>query len=103
MSILIKHMDMPKSCMECICLEAFDDEIYGRQHFCGLLGIDAMAKEHSRHKKCPLSEIPTPHDRLIDADKLLIALNIRTPALSMSHIKQLIEQQPTIIEAEGNT
>lgn len=109
MSLLIEGMDMPKSCMECICLEAFDDEIYGRQLFCGLLGIDALAKEHSRHKKCPLSEIPTPHGRLIDGDKLIARLKNTTGIAHkldydmFKHILSLIEHQPTIIEAEGKS
>jgi len=105
MSLLIKDMDMPKNCMECICLEAFDDEIYGRQFFCNLLGIDALAKEHSRHKNCPLTEIPTPHGRLIDADRLIAVLK-STTAISQSdydlfnHIVGLIEHQPTVIGKE---
>ena len=111
MSLLINGMDMPKCCMECICLEAFDDEIYGRQHFCELLGIDALAKEHSRHNKCPLSEIPTPHGRLIDADRLYETIeqiegfgtidNENDVVLSAVEVLTAIDEAPTIIEAEG--
>lgn len=107
MSLLIEDMDMPKSCMECICLEAIDDEIYNRQLFCGLLGIDALARKHSRHKKCPLSEIPTPHGDLIDRDQLLDVLDkiILNPdsyaqrCMAMA-TKEILINQPTIVEAE---
>ena len=101
MSLLIKDTDMPKNCMECFCLEAFDDEIYGRQHFCGLLGSDALAKEHSRHNDCPLAKIPTPHGRLIDADVLLAIIRKRLYGNpEFDYIIGLVERQRTIIEAE---
>ena len=69
--LIIKDMEMPENCNECFCLDMFDDDIYGRQYFCGILGIDALAKEHSRHKNCPLVEIPTHHGDMIDRDHLL--------------------------------
>lgn len=111
MSLLINDTDMPKSCMECICLEAFDDEIYGRQFFCNLLGIDALAKEHSRHKNCPLSEIPTPHGRLIDADAHIQSLkenqcgercrkNHDCVNCGIGMYIRIVENEPTIIETE---
>ena len=61
MSVLIKGMTMPKTCIMCwlspIC--------------------PVWVKEVSRHKgydyrlpDCPLVEVPTPHGRLIDADEL---------------------------------
>lgn len=104
MNLLIKGMDMPKNCMKCFCLEAFDDEIYGRQHFCGLLGIDALAKEHSRHNNCPLVEIPTPHGRLIDADELMDLLEKSVPEKNRGHqfyvFRHMLRNAPTIIEAE---
>lgn len=49
--------------------------------------------------------IPTPHGRLIDADRLIAVLK-STTAISQSdydlfnHIVQLIKHQPTVIEAE---
>jgi hypothetical protein len=63
--------------------------------------------EH-RLANCPLAEVPAPHGRLIDADRLIVALKnsiyantfFRTPTLTMSQIEQLIEHQPTIIDAE---
>ena len=67
MSILIKGMEMPKSCMNCM--------------FCGFAGADCEldlcqitgnAQKHIPYSKmpdCPLAEIPQ-HGRLIDADKI---------------------------------
>lgn len=54
--------------------------------------------------------LPTPHGRLIDADRLIVAIKysvyanafFRTPTLTMSQIEQLIEHQPTVIEKEMN-
>lgn len=69
MSILIKDMEMPKSCMNCM--------------FCGFAGADCEldlcqitgnAQKHIPHSKmpdCPLIEVP-PHGRLIDADALKV-------------------------------
>ena len=67
MSVLVKGMEMPKSCMNCM--------------FCGFAGanceldtclITGNAQKHIPHSKmpdCPLVPIP-PHGRLIDADEL---------------------------------
>lgn len=104
-SLLIKDMDMPKSCMECICLESIDDEIYGIQHFCGSLGIDAIAKEYSRHKNCNLVEISAPHGRLIDADRLIAviksAAGTADTSVPLSAVISSISNAPIIIEEEG--
>ena len=78
MSILIKGVEMPKSCHACwvtdYCLE---------NHF----GIFA----NGNGKPCPLVEIPTPHGRLIDADDV------------NNHIIGYVDLRdcPTIIDAEG--
>ena len=105
--LIIKDMEMPENCNECFCLDMFDDDIYGRQYFCGILGIDALAKEHSRHKNCPLSEIPTPHGRLIDADRLIRRLNgieyianAEGGRPTFSEVLEEIAKAPTIIEEE---
>ena len=61
MSILIKGIDMPKSCGECRFESAQYVNNYCRRTFCSL-GAD--------YEHCPLVEIPTPHGRLIDASEL---------------------------------
>lgn len=47
MGVYIKGMDMPKNCGECF------------------VGNRAICSKH-----CPLTEVPEPHGRLIDADAL---------------------------------
>lgn len=78
MSILIKGMDMPKSCEDCPCAYftegAYSDECQ-------------VTHKHITDEKptdCPLIEIPTPHGMLIDVDDLI------------NHIYDC----PTILEAE---
>lgn len=62
MSILIKGMDMPEHCYECLL----------RQGNCCLLLYEAVPPTVplKRLADCPLVEIPTPHGRLIDASEL---------------------------------
>lgn len=105
--LIIKSMEMLENCKECFCSDVVDDDIYGRQYFCGILGIDALAKEHSRHKNCPLVEIPTPHGRLIDADELLTCLNALEYIAhaeggrpTFAEALEEIAKAPTVIEAE---
>ena len=85
MSIFINSkVHLPSSCEKCpfnyadmsvgICMAAdktIDTRTYGRK----------------RHPDCPLTELPTPHGRLIDAD-------------AYQYSGDLIDE-PTIIEAEG--
>lgn len=104
MSILIKGMKMPQTCTMC--------------WFSPICPV--WVKEVSRYKgydnrlpNCPLVEVPTPHGRLIDADKLHKVMYHRafeTDGDTMWQsgcwvryraIEQVQDSQPTIIEAEG--
>ena len=102
MSIFINSkVHLPSSCEKCpfnyadisvgICIAAdktIDTRTYGRK----------------RHPDCPMTELPTPHGRLIDADKLVwfidnhIALGKKW--VEFETIKDMINSLPTIIEAE---
>lgn len=65
MSVLIRGMEMPKNCKEC----PFSDH----EAWCLLPGDwreRYYCPDDERSDDCPLIEIPTPHGRLIDADKL---------------------------------
>lgn len=72
MAILIKGMEMPKSC-PCELVGV------GYDMYCSFVhGIPAMVREYdeccekgTRPDWCPLIEVPEPHGRLIDADKLM--------------------------------
>lgn len=118
MSILIRGMEMPKSCWDC--------EVGGakqRHATCPFYSMEYWEQENYQDKiadGCPLIEIP-PHGRLIDADalaKIVLnwittqekaypnedsnALSWRLGARAMGHqIYRDIEAAPTIIEAEG--
>ena len=63
MSILIRDMEMPKSCYRC---PMANDDFY----LCG--ATEKYLENDSEERRpdwCTLVEIPTPHGRLIDADK----------------------------------
>lgn len=67
MSIIIKGMDMPKSCGEC---KFFSGLGYGFHCFLNGKHITFIGEIQD---DCPLIEIPTPHGRLIDDVKKIIA------------------------------
>lgn len=95
MSILIKGMDMPKSCYNHCDFIAFE--------FCPLKDyIESHNYKSSTHPDCPLIEIPTPHGRLIDKDELLSHLS-KDPLFDLVErygVSGVIESRPTILEAE---
>jgi hypothetical protein len=78
--------------------------------YCGLLiehdCVTVNVNEMTVSKYCPLFEIPTPHGRLIDADKLKdrLVLHGNSPeqAQLYANICEWIDLQETVIEAEGS-
>ena len=69
MSVLIKGMEMPKSCSKC----GFFDMGGGDGYRCTLLrkSFEMWNKiSVARDRSCPLIEVPTPHGRLGDLDEL---------------------------------
>ena len=114
MSILIRGMEMPKSCGDC----------KFHWHGDGVTYCLALSKPHNLHhiscrcyyeaeEDCPLIEVP-PHGRLIDADalRLLYDFNGYKPTGDMTEeefdrlmcrlpvIRANIDDMPTIIPAE---
>jgi len=91
MSVIIKGMKFPKSCMECelrFIARGLDTECI----FSNDVVDDCTDR---RLYRCPLVELPTPHGRLIDADELLkhkygVSQTART----------YIKTADTVIEAE---
>ena len=80
MGVYIKGMEMPEDCFTCPLKE---------EGFCNL--TNAYASNINKiNSDCPLIEVPEPHGRLIDADKLFRDIEWDD-----------IENAPTIIEAEG--
>lgn len=63
MSVIIKGMDIPKSCCECaIC------EINTGYHFCPLVCTGVGTLLTVRHPDCPLVEIPKNHGDIVDLE-----------------------------------
>lgn len=97
MSILIKGATLPNSCWDCeadfayqIGCELWQDY----EEFC-----------ERRHPNCPLVEIPKPHGRLIDGDKLSIEFEnqcVGECACCVYEERCVIIDRiaPTILEAE---
>ena len=70
MDILIKGMDIPKSCSDCPLIR------FGiPDYFCVRTGTRNPRAGDTRNNDCPLVEIPTPHGELIDRDDLLYEIN----------------------------
>lgn len=106
MSILIRGMEMPIKCAKCPIAD-----ISAEYYFCEK--IDWFGKE--RPSDCPLVEIPTPHGQLGDLDALWDRMynyidneGAKMPygdndfMIHKDSACELIEDMPTIIEAEGS-
>ena len=110
MSVLIKGMEMPKSCSVCPMLEG--DRMDGLCHAASKWLDD---DEHwtwyvypegdvddSKPCNCPLVEVP-PHGRLIDVNALYVtAIDITDLPVGeclMVYLKEDIDNAPTIIES----
>lgn len=63
MSVLIKGMEMPKSCKDCPCRKFAYNNWDRPYNYCGVTGDVTFVN-------CPLVEVPTPHGKLIDADEI---------------------------------
>ena len=103
MSVIIKGMKMPKSCDSCDLIQ-FDDE--GLEAHCPLSPYYRWCGTPPDYKPegCLLVEVPTPHGRLIDADKLVWFIDNHIASgkkwVEFETIKDMINSLPTIIEAE---
>lgn len=119
MSLLIKGMEMPHSCLDCkfhSCGSINEWEVV-----CDITGYrvgfwnDKKWDNGWRSSRCPLVEVPTPHGRLIDADNLVSVIDdefteqtrtlsnpikVLNKALLCGFAKDVITTAPTIIEAE---
>ena len=103
MSILIKGMEMPKSCEYCdLCTSDGDCIATGGDSLWDALPEGAEYFPTGwKYEGCPLVEVPVPHGRLIDADALLE--DVRKNSVSYSaddFAHEWVDVQPTVIEAE---
>lgn len=114
MSILIKKMEMPRTCACCPFREVRYDPGYYNYEKCRALGkifnecrLDIDPYEE-RLDDCPLIEISTPHGRLIDGGKFRAEFNRTESGYCGSwefcdkpeDFQFLIDDEPTILEAE---
>lgn len=115
MDVLIKGMKMPKGCITC--MFKFES-LFNRTMWCEWLddplGDYSKCDEKWRHPACPLVEVPTPHGRLIDADRTIdkAEMLMKEPsretvdfmAIGYNHAVAdciaICKGVPTIIEAE---
>lgn len=102
MSILIKGMEMPQNCFDCL-MSSFG--------LCNLIEGAPIGNPLKRLDNCPLIELP-PHGHLIDADALSSKLTDlaecewnqstgTTWAEAFEEVDGFVQDAPTIIEAEG--
>lgn len=70
MSILIKgNCPMPRHCAEC--WAEYNGHCYAGENK-RIRDIDDYVRTMTKHPDCPLVEIPTPHGRLVDVDKIKV-------------------------------
>ena len=97
MSVLIKGMKMPRDCEECRFSEVIDGLGCMVTHY-------LILRRHGQVKPnwCPLVAVPTPHGRLIDADRTREEVDKDRPGRMYEDAWALtvMDNAPTIIEAE---
>lgn len=108
MSILVKGMKIPKNCLECIFRISYwkraltpSGKIF--TYGCMLNGKEINTLE-KRCKDYPIDGIPTPHERLIDAEKLAVKIWTEGHFVNGNDCEiavDFIQSAPTIIEAEA--
>ena len=98
MSVLIKDMQMPKSCKTCAVLQDYDGCMYCPFGDCPVFGDIEYVPNHVASDICPLVKLPEHHGRLIDAD-VLVTESLKDGAYGYVSTKQIYDAE-TIIEAE---
>lgn len=104
--ILIRGMEMPKTCQ--ICRTAKFDRIVGCEEWDRLSIAQRM---YMRSETCPLIPLPEGHGRCIDVDALedmdfescdtSDCYEIKWRIAGMNHIRQIVKDALTIVPAEG--
>ena len=112
-SVLIRGMEMPKNCKECMFAD-FDDVDFDYELYCTANGkyADLDMYDHPMGWDCPLVEIPTPHGRLIDAtfEENHYASMLLNPTPDVTEqdkhkariVIDALRMAKTVIEAEGS-
>lgn len=105
MSVIVKGMKMPKNCAEC---RLWDTCKYMNDFDDWVSILDAVEDGNLiRDKNCPLSELPTPHGRLIDIKSVeegkFVTVSNGFQRWWNGALESVIDNAPTVIEAEGET
>ena len=97
MSVLIKGIEMPNNCQECICI---NDEYF----YCQAVGRQPQDENvvSRRPDWCPIMEVP-PHGRLIDTDAVSLEGGPYEYDEWCKWALTQYQDAPTIIEAEEET
>lgn len=109
MSVLIKGMELPKSCKECghalakkYCMFLREYSIKFQRELLKEIPYERYAIE--RLPDCPLVAVPTPHGRLIDCERATFPTafryNTNDYAKGWNACIKAVQTAPTIIEAE---
>ena len=100
MSVLINGMEMPTNCADCpLNYDQMACAVTWTRWWSDSMVIMNFDSDKERMPNCPLIEVPTPHGRLIDADKL--ANETFYGATSAPYITyRKFVNAPTVIEAE---
>lgn len=115
MSILIRGMEMPKNCSDCplnhdqmMCI------VTGTRWWSDTMVLMNFDSDKERLPDCPLTEIKEPHGRLGDLDALIKDLAVYRGGHNegygfdggmyeaYNNSIELVEDAPTVIEAEGS-
>lgn len=92
MSVIIRGMEMPQSCRCCpMCSVA--------EWWCDATNknlVHAISEETSKAEWCPLVEVPTPHGKLADIDRLQTVFERNTGY----DYPDIFDNAPIVIEAE---
>lgn len=103
--ILIKGMEMPKNCKECMFAD-FDDVDFDYVLYCTANEkyADLDMYDHPMGWNCPLIEIPTPHGNLKDESDIISLIEVMfcKDKDGMEHAIQCVKDASTVIEAEGS-
>ena len=109
MSLLIKGVEIPDSCLNCRFRTTILKNVLsptGRTsvYACLINGMEINNWYEEKHKDCPLVEVPTPHGRLIDCERATFPTafryNTNDYAKGWNACIKAVQTAPTIIEAE---
>ena len=104
MSLLIKGMKMPETCIDCELTYCDDD--FGKS----CIFTDVPCLNLGRQNNCTLVDVPTPHGRLVDQEKVMSAFGDFYDAwidqkgkITQADVDKLFNKltaNPTVVEAE---